>query len=98
MAKRRVAYQWDSESIRLLRKHMDLTQQQMADELGTRQQTISEWETGAYRPRGGMNRLLTLVAEQAGFDYQAVVEAASPEGATQEKGDETAETEEASEP
>jgi len=47
-----------------------MTQQQMSDELGTRQQTISEWETGMYRPRGGMNRLLTLVAEQVGFDYQ----------------------------
>jgi DNA-binding transcriptional regulator YiaG len=50
---------------------MGMTQQQMADELGTRQQTISEWETGMYRPRGGMNRLLTLVAERAGFGYKA---------------------------
>jgi transcriptional regulator with XRE-family HTH domain len=49
-----------------------MTQQQMSGELGTRQQTISEWETGMYRPRGGMNRLLTLVAERAGFDYQPV--------------------------
>ena len=50
-----------------------MTQQQLADELGTRQQTISEWETGMYRPRGGMNRLLTLVAEGKGFDYDAVM-------------------------
>ena len=27
-----------------------------------------------YRPRGGMNRLLVLVAERAGFDYQPVGE------------------------
>jgi putative transcriptional regulator len=71
MGKRQAKYQWDSESIRELRAHMGMTQQQMADELGTRQQTISEWETGMYRPRGGMNRLLTLVAEGAGFGYEA---------------------------
>ena len=74
MGRRRVKYQWDAESVRALRKHMGMTQQQMSDELGTRQQTISEWETGMYRPRGGMNRLLTLVAERAGFGYQPVGE------------------------
>ncbi len=70
MGKRRVKYQWDAESIRALRKHLGLTQQEMSEELGTRQQTISEWETGMYRPRGGMNRLLTLIAERADFKYQ----------------------------
>lgn len=74
MGRRRVKYQWDAESVRALRKHLGMTQQQMSGELGTRQQTISEWETGMYRPRGGMNRLLTLVAERAGFDYQPVGE------------------------
>jgi len=74
MSRRKVKYQWDAESIRVLREHLGLTQQQMSEELGTRQQTISEWETGMYRPRGGMNRLLILVAERAGFDYQAVRE------------------------
>ncbi len=74
MGKRAVKYQWDNESIRELRSHLGLTQQQMSEELGTRQQTISEWETGMYRPRGGMNRLLTLVAERAGFEYRATTE------------------------
>ncbi len=72
MGKRRVKYQWDAESIRALRRYLGLTQQEMAEELGTRQQTISEWETGMYRPRGGMNRLLTLVAEGKGFEYQVL--------------------------
>jgi len=67
--KRRVKYEWDSKNIKALREHMGLTQAQLSEELGTRQQTISEWETGMYRPRGGMARLLTLVAERAGF-YQ----------------------------
>src|SRR3990172_5619915 len=43
---------WDAAGVRALRRHLSLTQQELADELGTRQQTISEWERGMYRPRG----------------------------------------------
>jgi len=68
MAKRRRA-SWDADGVRGLRRHLALTQGQLADELGVRQQTVSEWETGAYRPRGASERLLTLVAERAGFAY-----------------------------
>jgi len=50
---------------------MQLTQAQLADALGVRQQTVSEWETGMYRPRGASGRLLTIVAERAGFAYEA---------------------------
>ena len=78
MGRRKVKYQWDAESIRALRKYMGLTQQQMSEELGTRQQTISEWETGMYRPRGGISRLLTLVAEREGFAYQTMGKEPSP--------------------
>lgn len=85
MSKRKAEYRWDAGSIRTLREYLEMTQQEMSDELGTRQQTISEWETGMYRPRGGMNRLLTLVAERAGFDYQA--------GGEAEPGDEEGESE-----
>ena len=31
--------------------------------LGIRQQTVSEWETGAYLPRGGSLTLLNMIAE-----------------------------------
>jgi DNA-binding transcriptional regulator YiaG len=85
MGRRKVKYQWDAESIRALRKYMGMTQQQMSEELGTRQQTISEWETGMYRPRGGINRLLTLVAEQVGFEYQALAEGSSSEEGAEEE-------------
>ena len=61
--------EWDSGRIRALREHMGLTQQEMADQLGTRQQTVSEWETGMYQPRGASSTLLTMVAERAGFEY-----------------------------
>ena len=63
--------EWDSGRIRALREHMGLTQQEMAEQLGTRQQTISEWETGMYQPRGASSTLLSMVAERAGFEYNA---------------------------
>jgi len=63
--------QWDSHRIQSLRRHLGLTQRELADELGTRQQTISEWETGMYRPRGASATLLSIVAERAKFKYEA---------------------------
>jgi len=67
MPKRKAA--WDAGKLRALRSHLKLTQAALAEELGTRQATISEWEHGLYRPRGASARLLNLVAEQAGFEY-----------------------------
>jgi DNA-binding transcriptional regulator YiaG len=69
-AKRAPKYDWDSDSIRELRRHMGMTQQEMSEELGIRQQTVSDWELGYHQPRGGMTRLLTIVAERAGFEYR----------------------------
>lgn len=69
-AKRRRA-QWDAAGVRALRRHLGLSQEDLAEELGTRQQTVSEWETGRYRPRGASARLLSIVAERAGFTYGA---------------------------
>jgi transcriptional regulator with XRE-family HTH domain len=46
-----------------------LTQAELAEEMGVRQQTISEWETGAYAPRGASERLLTIIADRAGFAW-----------------------------
>ena len=69
MVQKRQQIKWDGQGVRSLRRHMRLTQSKMAEELGTRQQTISEWETGMYRPRGTSATLLTLVAERSGFKY-----------------------------
>ena len=63
--------QWDSQRIQTLRRHLGLTQSELAEKLGTRQQTISEWETGMYQPRGASATLLSMVAEQAKFKYEA---------------------------
>jgi putative transcriptional regulator len=67
--KRRRQPAWDADGVRALRQHLGLTQQELAEELNIRQQTVSEWETGQYRPRGASERLLSLVAERAGFEY-----------------------------
>jgi DNA-binding transcriptional regulator YiaG len=61
---------WDGDKIRELRRQLNLTQRELADELGTRQQTISEWETNMYQPRGTSATLLTIVAEKAKFKYE----------------------------
>ena len=63
--------QWSKEEIRALRQHLNLTQVKLAEELGTRQQTISEWEKGMYLPRGASATLLSIVAERSGFTYKA---------------------------
>jgi DNA-binding transcriptional regulator YiaG len=67
MARRRP--QWDAGSVKALRQHLGMTQDELAQRMGTRQQTISEWETGMYAPRGVSERMLGMVAEQAGFAY-----------------------------
>jgi DNA-binding transcriptional regulator YiaG len=58
---------WDAASVRALREHLGLTQTQLSEELGVRQQTVSEWERGQYAPRGASARLLQMVAERAAF-------------------------------
>ena len=62
---------WDAGTIQALRRHLGLTQTEMSEKLGTRQQTISEWETGIYEPRGASAKLLSIVAEETKFKYNA---------------------------
>ncbi len=78
-----MAGDWDAEAVRRLREQLGVTQAELASRIGTRQQTISEWETGASAPRRMSQRLLRLVAEEAGVyepgiaggDESATVEA-----------------------
>ena len=60
---------WNSSKVKALREHLDLSQQALADELGARQQTVSDWETGTYTPGGMSSRLLSIMAERANFTY-----------------------------
>lgn len=63
--------QWHKDNIQALRRHLGLTQRELAERLGTRQQTISEWETGMYKPRGTSVTLLSIIAEQGKYKYEA---------------------------
>ncbi len=65
--------QWDAAKVKALRTFMGMTQQAFAAKLGVRQQTVSEWELGLYRPRGATVTLLNIIAEQAGFKYTGEV-------------------------
>jgi len=66
---RRGAPAWNAAGIRSLRERLGLTQAELAAELGVRQQTVSEWETGRYAPRGAAARLLSIVAERVANPY-----------------------------
>ena len=68
---------WDGEAVRALRERMGISQRELAEELGVRQQTVSEWETGMYRPRGASARMLRVVAERAAH-YEADDSASLP--------------------
>jgi len=61
---------WNRELIKALRRHMGLTQVEFAQRLGVYQQTVSQWEKGAYEPTLATSKYLTLIAEQAGFKYR----------------------------
>ncbi|WP_253188352.1 helix-turn-helix transcriptional regulator [Leptolyngbya sp. 'hensonii'] len=60
---------WNGLMVRALRRHMNLTQAQFAQQLGVRQQTVSEWEKGVYAPTRATSKHLSLVADQARFQY-----------------------------
>jgi DNA-binding transcriptional regulator YiaG len=58
---------WNGALIKALRRHMGMTQAEFAEKLGVYQQTVSQWEKGAYEPTRATSKYLTLVAQQAGF-------------------------------
>jgi DNA-binding transcriptional regulator YiaG len=70
---------WDRKSVQALRRHLGLTQSEFSSQLGTRQQTVSEWETGMYQPRGASAKLLSMIAEKARFKYDAAPAKSSSE-------------------
>ena len=61
-----INFKWQATNIKNLRKHLKLSQTALSQELGIRQQTISEWENGMYQPRGASVTILTLLAVIAG--------------------------------
>lgn len=60
---------WDGELVHALREYMGVSQAELADILGVRQQTVSEWENQVYTPTRASSKFLTLIAERAGFNF-----------------------------
>ncbi len=60
---------WNGAMVKALRQHMGVSQAELADQLGMRQQTISEWEVGKYEPSRASSKFLTLIAERVAFPY-----------------------------
>lgn len=50
--------------VRKLRRRSGLSQAAFARRLGVRQQTVSEWETGRYAPRGASLTVLRMFEEE----------------------------------
>lgn len=61
---------WSADEIKSLREFAGWSQQQLANRLGVRQQTVSDWELGIHTSRRSMGKLLQMVAEDIGYDYQ----------------------------
>lgn len=64
--------------IKELRERSGLSQAAFARRLGVRQQTVSEWETGRYAPRGASLTVLRMLEEEIA-PYDASPPAPEPE-------------------
>jgi len=61
---------WSPDKIKELRDFTGWTQQDLANRMGVRQQTVSEWETGLHTPRYSTSKHLNLIAKDVQFPYQ----------------------------
>ena len=65
----RKSQSWTGEQVKALREFAGLTQQELADRMAIRQQTVSDWETGSHTARRSMGKLLEMIAREVGFPY-----------------------------
>lgn len=61
---------WTGEQVKALREHAGWSQQELANRLAVRQQTISDWEVGNHAARRSMSKLLQMIAEEVGYPYK----------------------------
>jgi DNA-binding transcriptional regulator YiaG len=54
---------WGKKTIKALRKDLNMTQMEFAELIGSRQQTVSEWETGMYAPKNAYSKILVGIAD-----------------------------------
>ncbi|PSN11150.1 transcriptional regulator [filamentous cyanobacterium CCT1] len=58
---------WKGNAVKALRLYKGLSQEQFANELGVRRETVSEWENSRYEPDRSKRKLLSLIAKQVNF-------------------------------
>lgn len=55
---------WCADSVKRLRHRYNLTQEKLAEQLGCRQQTVSDWEIGQHLIGNAYCQILTLLEKQ----------------------------------
>lgn len=60
--------EWTSDAIKALRCHKGLNQEDFANELGVRRETVSEWENSKYEPDRSKRKLLSFIAKEVNFE------------------------------
>ena len=61
---------WSGTQVKALRDFAGWSQQELANRLAVRQQTISDWEVGHHTARRSTSKLLQMLAEEGGFPYE----------------------------
>lgn len=60
-------FAWTPEDVIAFRDFLRWSQAELAERIGTRQQTISDWELGKHRPNGMSKRTLDRLAAETRF-------------------------------
>lgn len=63
---------WDKDTVKQLRANFNISQELFAAIIGTRQQTISEWEKGMYKPHNAYIRVLDAAEDELKELYRSV--------------------------
>ena len=66
----RKSQSWSGIQVKALREYAGWSQQDLANRMAVRQQTISDWETGTHTARRSMGKLLEMIAREVGFPYE----------------------------
>ena len=61
---------WTGEQIKALREFAGWTQQELANRLSVRQQTVSDWELGIHTSHRSTSKLLQMIAEDVVYPYR----------------------------
>ncbi|MBN1219109.1 MAG: helix-turn-helix transcriptional regulator [Anaerolineae bacterium] len=62
---------WSGAQVKALREFAGWTQQELADRLSVRQQTVSDWELDIHTCHRSMGKLMQMIAKEMGFSYEA---------------------------